>query len=192
MSEAAEKLPRMNVEEFIAWADGRPGRYELCDGEVVTMQAERQLHNRTKLSVAIAFRRALAGRRTGCRTFTDGITVRVDHETAFEPDAVIDCGARADTSIFADRPVVIAEVASPSTSRIDETRKFIGYFSVASVQHYLIIDARKRLVIHHRRDGETIVSRILNANQEGDATLTFDPPNISVAIAELFADPEAE
>ena len=65
MSDAATKPPHMTVEEFLAWAEGRPGRYELADGEVIKMQEEREAHNLVKFAVAVAFRQALLHRWDG-------------------------------------------------------------------------------------------------------------------------------
>ena len=186
MSDTAERPPRMTVDEFVAWAEGQPGRFELYDGEVVKMQSEREVHTSVKLSVAIALRNALSNNRHGCRAYTDGRTIKVDAETSFEPDAVIDCGLRDPDSIFADRPVVVVEVISPSTSRIDSGMKLAGYFAVPSVAHYPIVDVRRRFVIHHRREGENSLASIMHARQNGMHDL--DTPGIAVAVADFFAD----
>ena len=39
---------RMSVEEYLAWAEGRPGRYELLDGTVYAMTPERAAHAEVK------------------------------------------------------------------------------------------------------------------------------------------------
>ena len=36
--------PRMTVDEFFAWAEGRPGRHELYKGEIYTMSPETAGH----------------------------------------------------------------------------------------------------------------------------------------------------
>ncbi len=37
-------------------------------------------------------------------------------------------------------PVVVVEILSPGTKTVDTTKKLEGYFKLASVRHYLIID----------------------------------------------------
>ena len=64
---------------------------------------------------------------------------------------------------------------------MDTSDKLSGYFRVASIQHYLIVSTRRREVIHHRRDGDAIVSRVMNVG-----AIVLDPPGISVDIAELY------
>jgi Uma2 family endonuclease len=40
--------PHMNVEQFLDWAVGRPGRYELVRGEVFAMSPETANHAEIK------------------------------------------------------------------------------------------------------------------------------------------------
>ncbi len=42
---------RMTVDEYLAWAVGRPGRYELFGGEVYAMAPETSGHAETKYAV---------------------------------------------------------------------------------------------------------------------------------------------
>ena len=45
---------RMTVDEYLAWAEGRPGRYELVNGTVHAMSPERVGHAEIKLAVQMA------------------------------------------------------------------------------------------------------------------------------------------
>ena len=40
-------------------------------------------------------------------------------------------------------PIIVVEVLSPATRRIDTSDKLAGYFRVPSVAHYLIVDPDK-------------------------------------------------
>jgi hypothetical protein len=44
MSTQPQTPARMSVDEFLAWAEGRPGRHELFGGEVVAQAVERAAH----------------------------------------------------------------------------------------------------------------------------------------------------
>ncbi|MBX3567814.1 MAG: Uma2 family endonuclease [Rhizobiaceae bacterium] len=183
MSDTAKPLPRMTVDEFLAWSQGREGRYELHDGEVITMRPERLAHVAVKLGVFLAFRSALKTEQTGCTAFGDGVTIKVDRLTAFEPDCTIHCGPVDFNALLVDHPVVVVEVLSPSSRAADLIRKLGRYFEVPSIQHYLIIDTDKRTTIHYRRNGQEIACQIL-----GGGVLSLDPPGIDVQIDEFFAD----
>ena len=45
----------MDVNAFLAWAEGREGRWELRDGQPVMMSPERALHALTKFAAQKAF-----------------------------------------------------------------------------------------------------------------------------------------
>ena len=81
-----------------------------------------------------------------------------------------------------DDPVIVVEVLSPSTAAIDHGRKLSGYFSLPSVQHYLILDPDRRVVIHHKRGAsDAIETRVLT-----DGVARLDPPGFEVAVEALF------
>ena len=111
------------------------------------------------------------------------MTVRISNDTAHEPDALVYCGSKLPSNaIEAPNPVIVVEVLSPSTRRIDASKKLAGYFSLPSLHHYLIVDPDKPPLIHHQRqvDG-TILTRLISA---GPAR--FDPPGLEIQVSELF------
>jgi Uma2 family endonuclease len=178
------KQKRMTVDEFIPWAMAQPrGRYELLDGEVLMMSPEKVGHVRAKTSVQKALASALEHAGLPCEALGDGMTIRINERTAYEPDALVYCGQRlpSDTVEVADA-VIVVEVSSPRTSQIDTGAKFVGYFSLPSVHHYLIVDAEKRAIIHHAR-GED--GRIISSSHTDDV-LALDPPGIEVPVADMF------
>jgi Uma2 family endonuclease len=134
-------LKQMTVDEFLSWAEGREGRWELHDGVPVMMSPERAVHGRVKFRAAKALDGAVTTAHLPCEVFTDGMAIRIDARTAYEPDASVVCGPQAPPdAIEIDNPIIVMEVLSPSTAAIDHCRKLSGYFSLVSVQQYLILD----------------------------------------------------
>jgi Uma2 family endonuclease len=175
----------MTSDEFIVWAMAQPEgeRYELVAGEVVAMSPERLSHVQVKSLVWLALRTALAEAGLPCEAYADGVTVEVDEQTIYEPDALVRCGESlpGDTIKLRD-PMIVVEVISPSSRARDTGAKLEDYFRLASVQHYLIVRAEVRSVIHHRRDRDgAIATRIVRAG-----TLKLDPPGIAVAVESFF------
>src|SRR6516164_1084253 len=135
---AALTNARMTVDEYLAWAEGRPGRYELYEGVVYAMSPERVIHAEIKLAVHLALVAAIRGRGLPCHVLPDGVTVRINAATAYEPDASVYCGPKLPPSALeVTNPIIVVEVLSPSTQRIDATSKLAGYFRLRSVAHYL-------------------------------------------------------
>jgi Uma2 family endonuclease len=183
---AARQKQQMTVDEFLAWAEGREGRYELYNGVVYAMAPERAGHAEVKHAVASALAAAIARAKLECWMLPDGMTVRVDKNTAHEPDALVYCGPKLpSTTIEVPSPVIVVEVLSPSTRHIDASAKLAGYFRLPSTRHYVIVDADKRLVIHHARgDGDAILTRIVKSG-----SLDLSPPGLKVPVAKFFAAP---
>jgi Uma2 family endonuclease len=184
-------LKLMTVEEFLPWAESKEGRWELHDGvpvmmasaDPVMMAPERAVHARTKFRATKALDGAVARAGLTCEVFTDGMAIRIDARTTYEPDASVACGSPAPPdAIEIDNPVIVVEVLSPSTAAIDHGRKLSGYFSLPSVQHYLILDPDRRVAIHHKRGiGDAIETRVLT-----DGAVRLDPPGFEVAVEALF------
>jgi Uma2 family endonuclease len=173
---------RLSREEFRKWADGQPGRYERVCSEPVAMAPERIQHVRVKARVWAALDRAIVKAALQCEALNDGVTIEIDDDTDYEPDAVVNCGPLASPdAIAAADPVVVVEVLSPGTQSVDTGEKLAGYFRVPSICHYLIVSTRRREVVHHRRVGETIVSRVVNIG-----TIDLDPPGITIDVAEFY------
>jgi Uma2 family endonuclease len=173
----------MTVDEFLAWAEDQEGRYELFNGRVYAMSPERSAHALTKFAVQTALAEAIRRSKLPCIMYPDGMTVRIDNRTAHEPDALVYCGPKLPPdAVEVPAPVIVVEVLSPSTRRIDAARKLAGYFSLPSVHHYLIVDPENLPVIHHqRRDDGTILTRLLS-----EGFLRFDPPGFEVAVNQLL------
>ena len=118
-----------------------------------------------------------------CEVFTDGMTVPIDPHTAYEPDAVIQCGEPIPPDqMMVLAPIVVVEVLSPSTAHTDTSAKLVGYFKVPSVHHYLVVDPDARTVANHiRSTNGTIEARTLATGR-----LRLDPPAMEFAVADLF------
>src|SRR5271166_1227970 len=171
----------MGVEQFLVWAEGREGRWELRDGEPVLMAPERAAHALTKFAAQKAIDAAIARARLRCRIYPDGMTVRVSARTAFEPDALVVCPPPPLDAIEIPNPVIVVEVLSPSTAADDHGVKLDGYFSLPSVEHYLILDPDRRVMIHHKRGTDAIETRILR-----EGLFRLDPPGLEAEVAAFF------
>jgi Uma2 family endonuclease len=173
---------RLSREEFRRWSAGQKGRYERIAGEPVAMSPERIEHVRVKNRVWAALDRAIRAASLPCEALGDGVTIEVDADTDYEPDAVVNCGPPAPgDAVAATNPVVVVEVVSPSTQSTDLGDKLADYFKVGTIQHYLIVRVRRREVIHHRRAGTEIVSRIINIG-----SIVLDPPGIAIDLADIY------
>jgi Uma2 family endonuclease len=176
---------RLKVPEFLDWAVAQPnGRFELVSGKVVAMAPERALHVIMKVALVRALQDAIADTDLPCVAFGDGLTLKIDEETAREPDALVQCGRPFDPeTMLADKPVIVAEVVSPSSAQTDNVDKLAEYFALDSVEHYLIVNPTAKTVTHHARAGNNkILTQILRSG-----SVRLDPPGIIFSIDAILA-----
>lgn len=176
---------RMTVDEYLVWATGRPGRYELVNGRPIRITPETTGHVSVKYLVLLALMDAIEEQDLDLHALGDGATVRITDRTAFEPDAVVYSGPELGRrEMIVPEPVIVVEVVSPSSGGRDSSVKLAGYFTVPSVMHYLIVDGDEQTVVHHRRtDGTEIATRLLSSVD----TLDLAPTGLTVAVRRFFA-----
>ncbi len=154
-------------------------------GDIFAMSREAIQHARAKRAVADALTAAIARAGLPSESFIDGPGVAVENDSYYIPDVSAHCGERlaGDLSLIPD-PVILVEEVPPSTERYDLTVKLIDYFALPSLQHYLVIDLKRRLVLYHKRgEGGAIPTEILR-----EASIALEPPGLSIALAGLFGD----
>ena len=177
----------MTAEQYLnSSAMKAEGRYELVNGELVMMSPERARHVMTKYAVYMALLAATRSANVNCHVMGDGIGVKTSENTVREPDASVQIGGSIDPdSLLMPEPHIIVEVLSPSSDRSDTGEKLGEYFQLPSVTHYLIVNAEKKLVIHHAKVENVIVTRLMNGGK-----IEFKPFGFEVAVAEFFGEGE--
>ena len=184
MTEPTDIETRFDAASFMAWYDFQPDgrRYELLNSRVYEMQRECVGHARAKGACYAALAGAVAASGLPCEVFADGMAVRLDDTTIFQPDVSVRCGARlpGETVLILD-PVIVVEVLSMISQPVDVFRKFNGYFRCASIVHYVIINSVDGDLVHHRRIAD---GRIVSAHFD-TGILLLDPPGLSLDLAEI-------
>jgi len=187
----AQKLPDepslptgLDVPAFLAWVKANPGRYELHNGEIFAMSPARVRHGVKKFAIQRALLDGVRHAGLPCHVMPDGIAVQVSDKKWYEPDALVYCGPEAPgDDIKIDNPIIVVEVISPSTAGLDAMHKLIGYFDVASVEHYIIVHPVSQRILHHKRQADgTLLTTIMSGG-----VLRLDPPGLSVDLTEILS-----
>jgi Uma2 family endonuclease len=174
----------MSADEFLAWAEGLEGRWELHHGVPYRMPREQLGHIEVKVAVYLALLQAIRKAGAPCHAVADGIAVRISRDLMYGPDALVYCGPKLPrTAREVPNAVILAEVVSPSTRKFDDTVKRDDYFSLASVHHYLIVDPDGPPIIHYSRQADGRIARSV----VDVGTLTLSPPGIEVDVSEMLA-----
>src|SRR5947209_1676086 len=135
MPTAAEKL--MSLDEFLAWEREQPERHEFDGFTIVAMTGASLPHVVITMNIAFALRETLRG--TGCRPFSNDAKVIAGTAVRY-PDIAVSCRPYDAKDDIVPEPIVIIEVLSPTTERVDRGRKKFDYFATPSVRQYAIVE----------------------------------------------------
>lgn len=129
--------------EWISEADYLQGelvseiKHEYIDGVVYAMTGASKNHQRITGNVFSGLKAHL--KTTPCEPFSSDIKVRVGSKF-FYPDVMVVCEDDSDNAYYSETPVIIVEVLSKSTRRMDETAKKFAYQTLPSLQEYVLIE----------------------------------------------------
>jgi Uma2 family endonuclease len=181
---ATRPKSNLTVEQFLDFYKGVRG-YELVEGEVLKMAAESNRHGMLKGNIYFALRQSIKAAGLDCIAMPDGTSVKISSRTAREPDVSVQCGKSPNAdSMVLDKPVIVVEVASPSSARRDEDQKLAEYFSVPSIMHYLIVWPKQNYCYHHKRiDDDKILTTIVRSGN-----MEFDPPGVVLSFEDIFGE----
>ncbi len=141
-----ERVRQMSVAEFLDFAESSEDRYEFINGEPGKMTGGTLNHFEIISNIVFKLRLLLAD--TDCRTLPSGMLVRAGDASLLSPDVTVVCGepeTESETRILLN-PILVAEVASPSSIDYDRGSKRQFYSNLASIAAYLVIDQHRPLV----------------------------------------------
>lgn len=168
--------------DFLAWENLQAERHEFYRGEIFAMVGARRQHGLVTLNLATSFKSHLKG--NPCRAFTADMKVQVADDAVFYPDVFVTCDAQdLKTDQVFRRPILIAEVLSPSTQAFDRSLKFAAYRQIDALQEYLLVDPETRSVEVFRRNERGLFEL---HDQTSAAQLHLASIDLHLAMAEVF------
>jgi Uma2 family endonuclease len=123
------------VEDFVAWMERQPCKFELIGGRLVMVAGGTRLHAALSASVIVALGRQLLGSR--CRVYSSDLVVDLGSRNRFYPDASVVCDETRD---WIDRPTLVVEVLSETTREDDLGRKLRAYLAAPAILYVLYLE----------------------------------------------------
>jgi Uma2 family endonuclease len=181
---AAKQIALVSVEDYLAGELVSKVKHEYSGGYVYAMAGATNAHNAIATSWLLAVGRQLRGKP--CEPFNSDTKVRVPlptHTRFYYPDGMVVCEPNSADATFQDRPVVIAEVVSKSTRRIDEGEKREAYVTIPTLAAYLLIESNRPRVVVHRRTDSGFVAE---AYEGLDSVISLPAIEAELSLAELY------
>ena len=142
---------RFTAEEYLAVENASSIRHEFVDGELYAMAGTTLAHNDIIRAVVLQLSLQIP---STCRVNFIDIKLKVvvrKAENFYYPDVMVTCGPTVRSKTVIENPVLLIEVLSKSTERIDRTEKFSAYTTIPSLQAYALIDPETPRVEFFRR-----------------------------------------
>jgi Uma2 family endonuclease len=142
----------MTREDFLLWAEGQEGRYEFDGVQPVGMTAGTNNHG--TISNNLNFQLTLRLENSPCRSMPpEGGGVATIGGKVRSPEATVTCSKIRGRDRLIPNPVIVFEVISESTRRIDQVEKLREYHAVATIKRYVIIEQTGVAITVHARQG---------------------------------------
>ncbi len=138
MSQLAYACNYISIEEYLEGEIISDIKHEYIDGEVYAMSGASLNHNRICINLSSEFRQHLKG--SSCEAFNQDMKLKLDNEYRY-PDVMVVCDNDfQDNNYSTQTPVIIIEVLSKSTRKIDTTDKIKSYLKIKTLQEYVLIE----------------------------------------------------
>jgi Uma2 family endonuclease len=174
----------LSPEDFLRGEDGAEQKHEYLNGVVYAMAGGTNRHARIAGNIFGGFFTRLRGQR--CQPFNSDTLVRVQRGADlrfYYPDLSVVCDSNALDETFQERPVVIFEVLSESTARLDRGEKREAYLTIPSLRVLALVETETMAITLWRRVGESWTQEYANAPGQ---VLAFPEIECELPLAEIY------
>jgi Uma2 family endonuclease len=185
-----QPIRRLSESEYLDLERRAEFKSEFYDGEIFAMSGGSRWHSLIAANITRELGHALKGRP--CLVFESNLRVKVEATGLHTyPDVSVICGRQSFVDGEMDtltNPMVIVEVLSESTEAYDRGKKFEHYRQIPSLREYLLVSQKEpRLEQFIRQESG---DWLLHETAGLDATLTLPALEVTLALAEVFANVE--
>jgi Uma2 family endonuclease len=173
---------QMDKAAFLAWVEGREGRYELAGGRVLMMTGGTMRHALIVGNLFELLRARLDRKRWVVLT---EFGVDVGPRSIRYPDVVVDHPGAKGRDLTASAPALVAEVLSPLTATIDLGDKAAEYLRLPNLAGYLVLAQDEVKAWVFVRGASQLPAPEVIAGVDG--TITNPVLALDLPIAEIYA-----
>jgi Uma2 family endonuclease len=182
MAANLKDLPRHHytLEEYFALERVGDARYKYWDGEILCMSGGSRRHYLISDNLHAGLSSLLKG--TDCRAFTGNLPIKTPSQLPYRyPNAGAVCGEMKFESIggidVLINPILIIEVLSPATERLDKEEKRRAYQKLPSLKEYLIFAQDAPHATQYIRQGRRWIRKDV-----GDLDASLELPSLDCRI----------
>jgi Uma2 family endonuclease len=170
-----------SLEDFLAWEERQPERFEFVDGVIRGMVGGTAYHNLIASNLAAALQTALRGGGSTAFSSAMRLVSTQTGEVAY-PDVFVTCTPIKGRETQFEDAVLVAEVLSRPTSGYDQSAKFDLYGSLPSLRRYLLVSQDAREITDCRKTAAGWELRTV----EGAAVLDLPELGCSISLDAIY------
>jgi Uma2 family endonuclease len=174
----------ISVAEYLATELDSPVKREYVGGHVYMMSGARIRHNVIAANILAFLHFRLRGKQ--CQPFNSDTKVHIvlpSEVRFYYPDVQVVCRSNPMDDVFQDEPVLVAEVLSRSTRRVDEGEKRDAYLAIPSLRTYLLVEQESATVTVFRRTEQGFVREV---HQGLQAVIPLHEIETELPLAEVY------
>ena len=169
-------------EEFFAWAEPREERYEFDGFHPVAMAGGNANHSALHRNILVALANRLGD--GPCQPLGPDAGVSTANDAIRYPDALVTCSPYKGTDRIIPGVVIVFEVISPTSGRIDRIDKPREYAANPSIRRYVIVESTTiGLTVFSRTDADQPWTAATIAEDE---TLHLPEIGIEIPVTEIY------
>ncbi len=175
----------LTVSDYLAGEEASEIKHEYLGGAVHAMAGASIRHNNIAGNCFAFLHGKLRG--TSYRPYNSDTKIRIefsDHTRFYYPDAMVVCQTNPETDHFQTQPVVVVEVLSSSTRRVDLGEKRDAYLTIPSLKVLIFVESDVPSATLYRRAKEGGFNIEQHTGLESEIPLP--EIEISLSLAELY------
>jgi Uma2 family endonuclease len=174
---------RMDKAAFLDWVQGREERYELDRGRAIMLTGGSRAHWQITANLFKALDSRLDPQQL---VVLPEFGIDLQSESIRFPDIIVDRAGEAPKDLTATAPVLIAEVLSPSSERVDLGDKSAEYLRLPSLVVYLVF-AQEQIKTWVWTRGPAGFPSGPDVLEGDDAVVRIEALGINLPLAEVYA-----
>ena len=175
--------PSWTLASFVQWEREQGERFEFNGTEPVAVNGGSLRHTRIALSMAVALDKRLDFNRFevvrgDAKIIVNG-HLRYPDVVVFRHNGILEGDLGTD---IAPSPVVVVEVLSRSTRRVDQYDKNVDYAATPSIEHYVMLSQERRAAVVCSRTAAGWRAKEL----DGENPLVLEAVEVEVPFSEIY------
>jgi Uma2 family endonuclease len=172
----------MTRDAFFAWAETQDERYEFDGFQPVAVTGGNLRHSDLVGSINSQLRVRLAGKK--CRPLGPDAGVATSRNAVRYPDVVVTCTPYDGHDRLVPDPVIVFEVVSPTSVRVDRIVKLNEYQAVPTIRRYVIVEPGAIAVTVHWREQAGDMFSVIGLGDND--ILSLPEIDIEISVAAIY------